>query len=99
MLKPVTRNAAVTVRSAGERIAPINKIFACFQIRCENKLAKDPRIMIYSPCRVGIGHLLSERLPEHTLLFVKIQMAKVQLRACLRNQCYDADYETQTLPE
>jgi len=43
----------------GRKDCPDHKIFACFQIRCENKLAKDPRIMIYSPCRVGIGHLLS----------------------------------------
>jgi hypothetical protein len=63
MLRPVLRKAAVTVRSAGERIAPIKRIFACLQIRFENSLAKLPRIVIYSACRAGIGYLLSKSLP------------------------------------
>jgi hypothetical protein len=58
----MTRNAAVTVRSAGQRIAPNNRIFACSQIRFENSLAKAPNIVIYSVCRVGISNLLAELL-------------------------------------
>lgn len=62
MLKPVTRNAAVTVRSAGESIAPINKTLACFQIRSEQSLLKVPRIVIYSVRRIGMSDLLAEFL-------------------------------------
>jgi len=65
------------VRSAGERIAPMNKIRACSQMRFENSLAKAPKIVIYSACRVGIGYLLAECLPKLTLLFVNVQMDKV----------------------
>ncbi len=39
--------------------------------------------MIYSPCRVGIGYLLSERLPEHTLLFVHILNGQSPAKAVL----------------
>ena len=55
----------------------MSKIFACSQIRLENNLAKAPNIVIYSACRVGIGYLLAECLPELTLLFVIVQMDKV----------------------
>jgi hypothetical protein len=46
-------------------------------MRCENKLAKAPNIVIYSAGRVGMSNLLAECLPELTLLFVNSQMDKV----------------------
>jgi hypothetical protein len=73
------RKVAVTVRSAGDRIAFINKIFACSQIRFENNLAKAPRIMFYSDCRVGIGNLLIGRWLKLTLLLLLCNGTKSSL--------------------
>jgi len=63
--QPITRNAAVTVRSAGERLAPMRSLRASSQMPFENSLAKASRIriVIYSACRVDIGYLLVECSP------------------------------------
>src|SRR5215210_6525193 len=56
--QPHYLRTAVTVRSAGHRMAPMTRIFACSQMRFENSRAKASNVVIYSVCRVGISNLL-----------------------------------------
>lgn len=79
-LNPSTRNTAVTVSSAGERIAPTNKTFACSRMRAENSIVKGYIIVL---CYVSeLASATSRRClcPDVTLLIIDVQMDKALLR-------------------
>ena len=75
--RAITRHTAATVGSERQMTAPMNENLRMFPNRCENNRAKAPQHRDIFCCRVGIGYLLAECLPELRLLFVNVQMDKV----------------------